>query len=62
VGAIQEKDFKTEDDFALIGMLKELSGLPLPGAVKEIMDAEILHDTVCEKDKMKSEVEKALSL
>ncbi len=62
VGAIREKEFKTEDDFALIGMLKELSGLPLPGAVKEIMDAEILHDTVCEKDKMKSEVEKALSL
>ncbi len=62
VGAIKERDLKNDDDFALIDTLRELSGLPLPNAVKEIMNAEILHDTVCEKDKMKFEVEKALSL
>ena len=32
--------------------LEELSGVPIPPAVKEIMDAKILHDYVCEIDEM----------
>lgn len=45
-----------EDDFALIDRLSELSGIPVPNAVEEIRKAEILHNTVCDKDEMKNEV------
>ena len=49
-----------EDDFALIDRLSELSGIPVPNAVEEIRNAEILHNTVCDKDEMKEEVRKFL--
>ena len=62
VGGIEGRDFENEDDFALIDRLEALSQLPLPNAIKEIKHAKILHDTVCEKNQMKFEVEKALSL
>ncbi len=62
VGAINEKDYKDEDDLVLIDMLRKASGLPVPGAIKEIRDAEILHKSVCERNKMKFEVEKTLGL
>ncbi len=62
VGAIQKRDAKNEDDFDLIRELQRVSGLPMPNAIKEIMEAEIRHDTVCEKSCMKKEVEKTLGL
>ena len=49
-----------EDDFVLIDRLSEMSGMPIPKAVEEIRNAEILHHTVCEKDGMKEEVRKFL--
>ena len=49
-----------EDDFVLIDRLSEMTGMPVPNAVEEIRNAEILHDTVCEKDGMKEEVRKFL--
>jgi threonine synthase len=45
-----------EDDFALIDRLSSLSGIPVPNAVEEIRNAEILHHTVCDKEEMKNEV------
>ena len=45
-----------EDDFALIDRLSELSGIPVPNAVEEIRNAEILHHTVCDKEEMEKEV------
>lgn len=62
VGAITGRDVSKDEDFDLIESLNRDYKLPVPGAVKEIMNAEILHDTVCDKDKMKTEVKKCLSL
>ena len=45
-----------EDDFALIDRLSALSGIPVPNAVEEIRNAEILHHTVCDKEEMLNEV------
>ena len=55
-----EGHIETEDDFVLIDRLSEMSKIPIPNAVEEIRNAEILHDTVCEKDGMKEEVRKFL--
>ena len=51
-----------EDDFVLVDKLNEISGVEIPKAVKEIRDAKVLHDTVCEKNEMKDEVAKFLNL
>ncbi len=49
-----------EDDFALVRLLNEKTGLAVPKAVKELDFAEVLHNTVCEKEKMCEEVVKYL--
>ena len=56
------KGEQTADDFMLIGQLETLSGTPIPNAIKEIMDAKILHDTVCETGAMESVVREYLGL
>ena len=53
--AIDEK-YSAEDDFSLIEKLNEISGIPVPNAIREIMDADIRHKTVCEIDGMEAEV------
>ena len=53
--------FASGEDFPLIDELSKLSGVPVPGAVSEIRDAEIIHKTECEKDQMMEQVEKFLS-
>ena len=60
VGAI--KGDSDADDFDLIHQLEELSCTGIPNAVKEIMDAKILHDTVCETNEMESVVKQYLGL
>ncbi len=44
--------------------LSSFSGLPLPAAVTSVLDAEVLHNTVCGKDRasMEAEVRKFLNL
>ncbi len=49
-------------DFDLIEPLSEISGLPVPRAVSEILTAPIRHDTVCDVDQMDDVVCKALGL
>ena len=44
------------DDFELIRELNIISQVPVPNAIKEIMDADIRHDTVCDIDKMETVV------
>lgn len=61
VRAIENPDTDA-DDFALIERLKELSGTDLPQAVKDILDADIRHDTVCEIADMETEVKRFLNL
>jgi len=53
-------NFDDEDDFAIADELSRLSKVELPNAIKEIRNAEILHDTVCEIGEMKTIVERGL--
>lgn len=46
------------DDFDLFSKLKDISGVEIPKAIKDILEAPIKHDTVCDKDKLKEEIEK----
>ena len=50
------------DDFALIDELSKVSGTKIPNAVEEIRSADVLHDRVCETEKMQDTVEEILGL
>jgi hypothetical protein len=41
-------------------LLKEVSGIQIPNAMKELHFSPIRHDKVCETDKMKANVEEIL--
>ena len=56
-----DPSYASKEDFSLIDELSKLSGIPVPKAVSEIRDAEIIHKTECEKDQMMEQVEKFLS-
>lgn len=51
-----------EDDYEQAVMLREISGTKIPFAVEEIHFAKVMHDTVCEVEKMKTQVEKVLKI
>ena len=44
------------DDFALIEELRKTSKIPVPNAIREILDAQIRHDHVCGIDEMEAAV------
>jgi threonine synthase len=50
------------EDFDLIRELNKVSGVDIPNAIKEIMDADIRHNTVCDIDKMETEVKGFLGI
>ena len=49
-------------DFELVDALKEISGVDVPKAIEEIRTAPVLHDTVCDIDKMEDEVKHILGI
>lgn len=49
-----------KDDFELADELSHLSGVRVPRAIQEIRTAPVLHNTVCETEKMREEVERLL--
>lgn len=49
-------------DFELIDVLSELSGTPIPRAIQEIWDAEVLHQGVCEIQEMEAVVKAFLGV
>lgn len=49
-------------DFELVDQLCKASGVKIPDAIEEIRFANILHDAVCESDKMQETVEAILKL
>ena len=51
VGNIEDKS-----DFELIDQLSEIANVAVPPAIEEIRTAEVLHDTVCDKEEMVKEV------
>ncbi|MCD8078202.1 MAG: threonine synthase [Lachnospiraceae bacterium] len=61
MSAIDPK-YETEEDFALIDQLHELSGVAIPQAIEDIRSAEVLHKTVCEKDEMEKVIKDFLGV
>lgn len=57
VGSIDDKS-----DFELIDKLSEIANVKVPNAIEEIRTADVLHDTVCDKEDMKVQVKKFLGL
>ena len=55
-------EVQCEDDFVLIDRLSEISKVEIPQAIKEIKNAVIRHDTVCEVNEMKDVVKESLGL
>ena len=54
--AIDDK-YNQLDEFALIDELQKVSGMPVPNAIEEIRNAQILHNTECDVDKMEDTME-----
>ena len=59
MNAIDSK-YESLSDFELVDELSRLSKVAIPNAIEEIRTAPVLHDTVCDKDKMQETVEKIL--
>lgn len=49
-------------DFQLVDELSTLAQVPVPQAIEDIRSAAVLHDTVCDADKMQETVENILKL
>ncbi|MCH5274144.1 MAG: threonine synthase [Lachnospiraceae bacterium] len=61
MGAI-DASYETWSDFDLVDELSRIAGVKVPNAIEEIRTAPVLHDTVCETEKMQNEVERFLKL
>ncbi|WP_195230578.1 threonine synthase [Coprococcus comes] len=61
MSAIDPK-YKGQDDFKLIEELQKASGTEIPNAIKEIMNAEIRHNTECDVDQMEQTVKNILGV
>ena len=59
--AIDEK-YADADEFELLKVLEETSGVEMPQAIKDILDANILHTLECDADKMKETVKGILQV
>lgn len=59
--AIDDK-YASDDEFKLLEELQKVSGTELPNAIKEILDAKILHTLECDADKMEETVKSILGL
>ncbi len=57
-----DSKYDSMEDFALVDELSKIGNVSVPNAIEEIRTADILHDTVCEVDEMKSVVEKFLGI
>ncbi len=61
MNAIDHK-YDAMGDFELVDTLSKLANVKVPNAIEEIRTAPVLHDTVCEKEDMKSIVMKFLEI
>ena len=61
MSAIDPK-YKGQDNFKLIEELQKVSGTEIPNAIKEIMNAEIRHNTDCDVDQMEQTVKDILGV
>lgn len=61
MSSIDEK-YSQWEELELISELKRISGVEIPGAIKEIMDAKILHSRECAPDEMAAVVKEILNI
>ena len=54
--------YDSKGDFELVDELNRLSGVKVPNAIEEIRNADILHNTVCDKEEMASKVKEFLNI
>ncbi len=57
-----EPSLSGQSDFELVDQLYRLSGVKIPAAIEDIRTAPVLHDTVCDKEDMCSEVKRACGI
>jgi threonine synthase len=57
-----DASYDSKGDFELVDELCRLSGVAVPKAIEEIRTAPVLHDVVCETEKMQAEVERILGI
>jgi threonine synthase len=55
-----DKKYEGLDDFELVDELSKISGIKVPNAIEEIRTAPVLHDKVCDTEKMQEMVEEIL--
>lgn len=54
--------YEQTDEFELLEKLQTVSGVEMPQAIEEILNANVLHNLECDSNKMKETVEKILNL
>ncbi|MGE4283335.1 MAG: threonine synthase [Clostridia bacterium] len=59
---IDEEELKSKDEFELLEMLAEKSGLRIPKSLSQLKDKEIIHFTKCEKEEMTKVVNNVIGL
>ncbi len=57
-----DAEYDSMEDFELVDKLEELSAVKVPAAIEEIRTAEVVHNTVCEKDEMEKVVKDFLGI
>lgn len=57
-----DSKYGEEDEFRLLEELKKVSGVEMPRAIADILDADVLHRTECEADKMEDTVKEILNI
>jgi threonine synthase len=57
-----DKKYDSMGDFELVDELSRLSNVAVPAAIEEIRTAPVLHNTVCDADKMCDTVKKILGI
>lgn len=57
-----DESYASKDELELLGELKHVSGTELPGAIKDILNADILHTLECDADQMEQTVKNLLDL
>jgi threonine synthase len=57
-----DESYDSKTDFELVDELNRLSKVAVPQAIEDIRSAEVLHDTVCDKEDMLAEVKKFLKI
>ncbi len=57
-----DKKYDTMSDFELVDELSRIANVKVPGAIEEIREAPVIHDTVCDRSEMKQTVKTILGI